>query len=243
MNFSYQPEKQILHDVSFQIPAKGMTAFVGESGSGKSTIANLLAQNITGIKGELQLDGLDIENIQPAKMSEIVSVLNHDAILFSGTIRDNLKMANENITDEQMWQALEKAGIADFLKNEQGLNTQVKEGGSNFSGGQRQRIAFAQMMLKEAPIFILDEATSNIDAESENQIMDQVHQLKENQSIVCISHRLKNIVDADWIYVLEKGCIAEEGRHEELLRKNGVYANLYNTQKELEAYVMKGEEE
>jgi ABC-type transport system involved in cytochrome bd biosynthesis fused ATPase/permease subunit len=243
MNFSYQPEKQILHDVSFHIPSKGMTAFVGESGSGKSTIANLLAQNISGIQGELQLDGLEIEKIQPAKMSEIVSVLNHDAILFSGTVADNLKMAGENITEEQMWQALEKAGIADFLKNEQGLNTQVKEGGSNFSGGQRQRIAFAQMMLKESPIFILDEATSNIDAQSENQIMAQVHQLKEKQSIVCISHRLKNIVDADWIYVLEKGVIVEEGKHEELLKRNGVYANLYNTQKELEAYVMKGEEE
>ena len=160
----------------------------------------------------------------------------HRSHLFKGTVRDNLLLARPDALDEQLWAVLEQVNLASFLRGERGLDTQLQEGGNNFSGGQRQRLALARALLHDSPMYIFDEATSNVDVESENEIMAQIRQLSRTHTVLVISHRLANVAGADVIYTMDQGRVAEHGSHAQLLQHNGVYARLWRQQQELESY-------
>ena len=230
LRFGYT-DKEVLHDICFEAN-KGLIGFVGESGSGKSTIASLLMGQYPNYSGELKLSNYEIKDINIYPYVTLVSL---ESYLFSGSLRDNLAMAKE-VSEQEMNMALEKVGILDFVKEQGGLDMCILEGGKNLSGGQRQRLVLARALLKDSPIYIMDEATSNIDVESENKIMEVLYELSKEKLVLCISHRLANLIHADQIYCLKDGNIVERGTHEVLLQKNGVYCDLFNTQKELERY-------
>ena len=224
-------DKEVLHGIHFKAD-KGMIGFVGESGSGKSTIVSLLMGQYTNYSGELKLSNYEIKDIDIYPYMTLVSL---ESYLFSGSLRDNLAMAKK-VSEQEMNMVLEKVGILDFVKEQGGLNMRILEGGKNLSGGQRQRLVLARALLKDSPIYIMDEATSNIDVESENKIMEVLYELSKEKLVLCISHRLANLIHADQIYCLKDGNIVESGSHEELIQQKGVYCELFNTQKELERY-------
>ena len=170
-----------------------------------------------------------------------ITYISHQSYLFKGTVRDNLLMARPNAGEDTLWQVLERVNLADFLRSEKGLDTALNEKASNLSGGQCQRLALARALLHDSPVYIFDEATSNIDVESENDIMAQIHKLAKSKTVILISHRLANVAGADNIYVLDKGSIVESGNHNALLAKNGAYAKLWNAQQELEHYAKGGD--
>ena len=230
LRFGYT-DKEVLHDICFEAN-KGLIGFVGESGSGKSTIASLLMGQYSNYSGELKLSNYEIKDINIYPYVILVSL---ESYLFSGSLRDNLAMAKE-VSKQEMNRVLEKVGILDFVNEQGGLDMCILEGGKNLSGGQRQRLVLARALLKDSPIYIMDEATSNIDVESENKIMEVLYELSKEKLVLCISHRLANLIHADQIYCLKDGNIVERGTHEVLLQKNGVYCDLFNTQKELERY-------
>ena len=163
-----------------------------------------------------------------------VTYIGHNSYLFKGTVRDNLLMGDPNADDKALWEVLEKTNLADFLRSENGMDTALSENAANLSGGQRQRLALARALLHNTPIYIFDEATSNIDADSENEIMKQITRLAETKTVILISHRLANCVDSDVIYAMENGTVIERGTHEELLENGGLYAKLWNAQQRLE---------
>jgi ABC-type multidrug transport system fused ATPase/permease subunit len=165
-----------------------------------------------------------------------LTYISHQSYLFKGTVRDNLLMGKPNATEAEMWSVLEKTKLAAFMKSEQGLDTLLQEKGSNLSGGQCQRLALARALLHDSPVYIFDEATSNIDVESENDIMEQIHQLAETKTVILISHRLANVAGADNIYVMDGGCVVENGTHKALLDAEGVYEKLWRAQQELEHF-------
>ena len=167
---------------------------------------------------------------------ENLTYLGHQSYLFKGSVRDNLLMGNQKATDKEMWEVLERTKLADFLRGEKGLDTPLAERASNLSGGQRQRLALARALLHQSEVVIFDEVTSNIDVESENEIMAQIHSLAKSKTVILISHRLANVVDSDCIYVMEEGRIAESGSHEKLLAAGGLYTRLWNMQQSLESY-------
>lgn len=230
LRFGYT-DKEVLHDICFEAN-KGLIGFVGESGSGKSTIVSLLMGQYSDYSGELKLSNYEIKDINIYPYVTLVSL---ESYLFSGSLRDNLAMAKE-VSKQEMNRVLEKVGILDFVNEQGGLDMCILEGGKNLSGGQRQRLVLARALLKDSPIYIMDEATSNIDVESENKIMEVLYELSKEKLVLCISHRLANLIHADQIYCLKDGNIVERGTHEELLQQNGVYCDLFNTQKELERY-------
>ena len=230
LRFGYT-DKEVLHDICFEAN-KGLIGFVGESGSGKSTIASLLMGQYSDYSGELKLSNYEIKDIDIYPYMTLVSL---ESYLFSGSLRDNLAMAKD-VSEKEMNSVLEKVGILDFVNEQGGLDMCILEGGKNLSGGQRQRLVLARALLKDSPIYIMDEATSNIDVESENKIMEVLYELSKEKLVLCISHRLANLIHADQIYCLKDGNIVERGTHEVLLQKNGVYCDLFNTQKELERY-------
>lgn len=230
LRFGYT-DKEVLHDICFEAN-KGLIGFVGESGSGKSTIASLLMGQYPNYSGELKLSNYEIKDINIYPYVTLVSL---ESYLFSGSLRDNLCMAKD-VSEKEMNSVLEKVGILDFVNEQGGLDMCILEGGKNLSGGQRQRLVLARALLKDSPIYIMDEATSNIDVESENKIMEVLYELSKEKLVLCISHRLANLIHADQIYCLKDGNIVERGTREVLLQKNGVYCDLFNTQKELERY-------
>lgn len=230
LHFGYT-DQEVLHGINFKAH-NGMIGFVGESGSGKSTIASLLMGQYSNYRGELKLSGYEIKDINVYPYMTLVSL---ESYLFSGSLRDNLAMAKD-VSDKEMNIVLEKVGIFDYVNEQGGLDMRILEGGKNLSGGQRQRLVLARALLKDSPIYIMDEATSNIDVESENKIMEVLYELSKEKLVLCISHRLANLVNADHIYCLEDGNIIENGSHKELIQQKGVYCELFNTQKELERY-------
>lgn len=234
VTFGYVPEREVLHGVGLEVPARGMTAIVGESGSGKSTIAALLCGRLPGYDGEALLGEAQVRDLDPAALARYVTYVGLGARLFAGTVRDNLLMAAPGASEEELWTALKTANLADFLQGQDGLDTRLTEGAANLSGGQRQRLALARAVLHKTSVYVFDEATSNVDVESEEAIMAAVRSLAATHAVVLISHRLANVTDAQRIYVMERGRVAGEGTHEELLGGCPEYASLWRTQSELE---------
>ena len=240
LRFSYEPGREILHGVNLVFPKGSFTAIAGESGCGKSTISAILMGRKKGYSGEITLGGTSLSEISEARLMETVTYISHKSHLFQGTVRENLRMARPDADDGALWQVLEQVNLAAFLRSERGLDTVLNEGASNLSGGQRQRLALARALLHDSPVYIFDEATSNIDVESENEIMAQIEALAKRKTVILISHRLANVIGADQIYVLEQGSVVESGNHHALLARDGAYTKLWNAQQELETYTKGG---
>ena len=234
--FGYGDGREVLHDVTLSVAPAGLTAIVGESGSGKSTIATLLAGGEDAYTGELLLGNKQVRDISRDELARFVTTVPSGSYLFAGTVCDNLLMANPEASDERLWQALDQASLGAYLRTQDGLDTQVGHEGDNLSGGQRQRLALARALVSDAQLFILDEATSNIDVESEEAIMASVHELARTRAVLVISHRLANVVKAQRIYVLEDGRVVGAGTHEELLATCEPYRTLWDTQQRLERF-------
>ena len=236
LHFSYEPEREILHGVDLTIPQGRFVSLVGESGCGKSTVSALLMSRSKGYTGSLTIGGAELRDIDEASLMRHITYVSHQSYLFKGTVRDNLLMGRPGAGDDTLWQALDQVNLADFLKGEKGLDTPLTERGENLSGGQRQRLALARALLHDSPVYIFDEATSNIDVESENDIMAQIHALARHKTVLLISHRLANVTASDEIYVLERGHIVQHGTHAALLAQGGAYAALWSAQQALEHY-------
>lgn len=243
LHFGYEPDREILHGVTVSFPEGSFTAIVGESGCGKSTLASLLMGRSRGFSGELTVGGVPMEALSESSLMEHFTYVSHQSYLFKGTVRDNLRMARPDADDAALWQVLEQVNLASFLRSQQGLDTILQEKGGNFSGGQCQRLALARALLHGSPVYIFDEATSNIDVESENEIMAQIHTLAKTKTVILISHRLANVAGADNIYVLDRGTVVEHGTHRALLAENGAYAKLWQAQQELENMTKGGDAE
>ena len=236
LSFSYEPDREILHSVDLTFPQGSFTALVGESGCGKSTLASILMGRNKGYTGSVSVGGVPLSSIQEESLLRNITYISHQSYLFKGTVRENLLMGKPGASDEELWAVLSRVNLAEFLKAEQGLDTRLLEKASNLSGGQCQRLALARALLHDSPVYIFDEATSNIDVESENDIMREIHELAKGKTVILVSHRLANVVGADHIYVLDHGIVAESGSHEELLAHHGLYERLWSAQQTLEQF-------
>ncbi|OON96249.1 MAG: cysteine ABC transporter ATP-binding protein [Epulopiscium sp. Nele67-Bin005] len=234
LSFSYDEDRQILKDISLNIPNNGLFALVGQSGCGKSTLATLLMGFESNYKGEIKIGDIELNDISIKSFRENSCVVKHQNYLFRGTIKENLLMANKNATDEQLWNSLKKVKLDEFVKAQGGLDYILAENGGNLSGGQRQRIALARALVYDAPMYIFDEATSNIDIESEEIFNQVMLSLAKEKLIIVISHRLANVIPSDIIFVLEEGKLIEQGKHNQLLNNKSVYYNLFKAQSQLE---------
>ena len=242
LRFSYEKEREILHGVDMKFPTGSLTAIVGESGCGKSTISGILTGRNKGCTGSVTIGGVELREIGDASLLQNITYVGSQNYLFRGTVRENLQMGAPNASDERLWAVLEQVNLAAFLKDEQGLDTPLSERASNLSGGQCQRLALARALLHDGPVYIFDEATSNIDVESENDIMREIYRLAKRKTVILISHRLANVTGADRIYVIDSGRVAESGAHESLLQSGGVYKRLWDAQQALENYGRDGEQ-
>ena len=241
VHFSYEQEREILKGVNLDLPAGSFVSLVGESGCGKSTIAGLLSAKNRGYTGEITIgsekaSGLNLSEVDEADLMKHVVMVRHNSYLFKGTVEENLRMAKPDVSKEEMETVLQKVNLLGFLQTQDGLQTKLQEKAGNLSGGQCQRLVIARALLKDAEVYIFDEATSNIDVESEELIMDVIHELAKKRTVLLISHRLANVVKSDRIYFLKDGKIKESGKHEELMQKNGAYRHLYESQMALENY-------
>ncbi|MBR3904764.1 MAG: ABC transporter ATP-binding protein [Clostridia bacterium] len=229
--FSYVPEKPLLTDIHFTVPAGQMFAIVGPSGSGKSTVVNLLPRLYDVMKGSVTVAGVDVREMDLSYLRSCIGVVTQETYLFNGTILDNLRYANEDATMEQIEEACRIASIDEFIKRQpDGYNTMVGNRGLKLSGGEKQRLSIARVILKDPKILILDEATSALDSISESAIQDALEVLMQGRTSIVIAHRLSTILKADQILVLKDGEIREQGTHEVLLEKGGIYRELYETQ-------------
>ncbi len=233
LSFAYD-EKQILHNINIDIKENSFVSIVGKSGCGKSTVAGILTQSNENYSGNIRVGGEELSEVSRNSLLEKITLVSANSYIFKGTVRENLVMVKRDATDEEMWAVLTKVNLTEFLQGEKGLDTALLEKGSNFSGGQCQRLALARALLHDSDIYIFDEATSNIDADSENEIMDVIKELAKIKTIILISHRLLNVVSSDMIYLLKDGILAESGRHEELVLNKKYYSELWNTQQSLE---------
>ncbi|MFR0586490.1 ABC transporter ATP-binding protein/permease [Lactobacillus porci] len=235
--FAYpdDPTRLVLSGLSLSIPAKGFISLVGLSGSGKSTLAAILSGRLRAYQGQVLLGGLELSQVKESSLLRQVTAVGFDSYLFKGTVRDNLLMASP-ASDQRLRLVLEEVKLWDFLESRGGLEAQITAKGSNLSGGQRQRLAIARALLHDSPVYIFDEATSNIDLESESAIMEVIKKLAHDKTVILISHRLANVVGSDQIFFLKDGKIAEHGRHWDLMHSRGAYAALYAKQAALENY-------
>ena len=243
VSFSYDGERTVVSDLNMRLPQGSFTAIVGPSGCGKSTSAALLMGELDGYDGAICFGEQEGRTLREADRLRFITRVTHQSYLFSATVRENLRLAKKDVDDAAMWAVLEQVRLADFLRGEQGLDTMLKEQGSNFSGGQRQRLALARALLHDSPVYIFDEATSNIDVESETLIMEVIETLAKTKTVLLITHRLANVVHADQIYVMEAGAIVERGSFAQLVNGDGGFAQLWNAQQALENYGKEREHE
>ncbi|MDO4273145.1 MAG: ABC transporter ATP-binding protein/permease [Eubacteriales bacterium] len=236
VNFSYAPERQVLQAITLEIPERQFAALVGVSGCGKSTIASLIMGNHRNYEGKVKIGGVDVKRISEEALYDKITRVRHDSYLFKGTVEENLRMGNPSASADEMKDALRRVDLYHTIMEKGGLTMVISEKASNLSGGQKQRLVLARAILHDSDIYIFDEATSNIDAESENKIMKVIRELAVTKTVILISHRLANVKKADRIYVMKEGRICEEGTHEDLLRSGEYYASLYQAQNELERY-------
>lgn len=236
LSFSYDNEKTVLNDISATFKKHELISIVGESGCGKSTLASLLCGTTKGYSGSITIGGVEIKDIDEKTLMNNITAVNFNSYIFAGTVRENMLIADKSASDEKMIEALKMVNLWSFLSEQDGLDTKLNQQGSNFSGGQRQRLAIARALLHNTPIYVFDEVTSNIDAESENDIMAVIHNMAKIKTVILISHRLENVVGSDKILLLDKGKIEESGTHSELMSFNKKYKLMYSTQAELEKY-------
>lgn len=236
LSFSYDGEKTVLNDISETFKKHELISIVGESGCGKSTLASLLCGTTKGYIGSITIGGVEIKDIDEKTLMNNITAANFNSYIFAGTVRENMLIADKSASDEKMIEALKMVNLWSFLSEQDGLDTKLNQQGSNFSGGQRQRLAIARALLHNTPIYVFDEVTSNIDAESENDIMTVIHNMAKIKTVILISHRLENVVGSDKILLLDKGKIEESGTHSELMSLNKKYKLMYSTQAELEKY-------
>ena len=240
VHFSYEEDREILKGISLKLPAGRFVSLVGKSGCGKSTIAGILSAKNHGYTGNIIVGGIPLSEVTESDLMKHVILVRHNSYLFKGTIEDNLRMAKPDATKEEMEAVLQKVNLLGFLQTQDGLQTELQEKASNLSGGQCQRLVIARALLKDGEVYIFDEATSNIDIESEELIMDVIHEIAKTKTVLLISHRLANVVDSDQIYFLKGGKIAEEGDHQTLIKLDGAYKHLYKSQMALENYGKEG---
>lgn len=236
LSFSYDDEKTVLNDISATFKKHELISIVGESGCGKSTLASLLCGTTKGYSGSITIGGVEIKDIDEKTLMNNITAVNFNSYIFAGTVRENMLIADKSASDEKMIEALKMVNLWSFLSEQDGLDTKLNQQGSNFSGGQRQRLAIARALLHNTPIYVFDEVTSNIDAESENDIMAVIHNMAKIKTVILISHRLENVVGSDKILLLDKGKIEESGTHSKLMSLNKKYKLMYSTQAELEKY-------
>ena len=237
VHFSYEEDREILKGIGLNLPAGSFVSLVGESGCGKSTIAGILAAKNRGYNGEITIGGVPLNEVNETNLMQRVVLVRHNSYLFKGTVEENLKMAKPDATKEEMEAVLQKVNLLGFLQTQDGLQTQLLEKASNLSGGQCQRLVIARALLRtDSAVYIFDEAASNIDVESEELIMNVIHELAKTKTVLLISHRLANVVKSDKIYFLKDGEIKESGKHDELMSQNGAYRHLYESQMALENY-------
>ncbi|CAI3631763.1 putative ABC transporter, ATPase/permease components [Clostridium neonatale] len=235
VTFSYDGKRRVLNNINLEVNKGQLVAIVGESGSGKSTIASLILNSYSATSGKIKVNDINIENISSDDLYKKISLVSTNSYIFNGTILDNLLMGNRNAKDEEIDDALKKSRLDEFINSlKDGVNTNVGEGGNSLSGGQKQRLSLARAILADREMIIFDEATSNIDVESEEAIWKAIYELAVNKTILVISHRLANVTKADSIYVMKNGYLVEHGNHEELLNLKGEYLNMINKQNELE---------
>ena len=236
VTFAYDQQRVVLQDVSLNVLANSFVSIVGESGSGKSTIAKLCCGFASDYQGSITVQGIERSSLADASFYKKVMYVTHKPTIIKGSVRENLRMGNPLASDEALWKVLQDVCIADFLQEQDGLDTMLEEGGQNLSGGQRQRLAMARALLADREVYIFDEATSNIDMGREDAILQLIHRLKKEKTVLLITHRLSSVVDSDCIYVMEKGSCVEQGTHEELRKQNGVYERMFKQQQTLEQF-------
>ncbi|MDY6034178.1 MAG: ABC transporter ATP-binding protein/permease [Bulleidia sp.] len=234
ISFSYDGNRDVLKDVSMDFPPTGMSAIVGESGSGKSTIVNLLLGAYYPQSGSILVGTQPLETYTRQSYYQHLAVVSYNSYIFNETVRENFMLAKRDVTEEEIMHALELVNLKDFILENGGIDKEISEDATNISGGQKQRLALAISLVADKDIYIFDEATSNIDIDSEAIIMHNIKELSKNKSVIIISHRLENVVPADSIYFIKDGKVCEHGTHKQLLENQGGYAKLYQTQKELE---------
>lgn len=236
LHFSYNEDREVLHGVDMEFPQGTMTAIVGESGCGKSTVASILTGRSRGYSGHAALAGTEISELSCKSLLRTITYVPSNGYVLAGSIGDCLRCAKPDASDDELWAVLERVRLAGFVRSQQGLETPVLAGGTNLSGGQRQRLCLARALLHDTPCYVFDEATSNIDVESENDIMDEIRSLAKTKTVIVITHRLANVTDASNIYVMQSGECTESGTHETLLKNNGAYTALWESQQKLEQF-------
>ena len=236
VSFSYDGEREVLHRINMQIPKNSFMGIVGESGSGKSTIASLLTGRLTAEQGEISISGVPIADCTQESLMRGITYIGPSSYFFKGTVRDNLLMGDPSASDERLLEVLRMCRMDTFPGGESALDVRLTENAQNLSGGQKQRLALARALLHDSPVYIFDEATSNIDVESEQIIMDRIRALAGGKTVILISHRLVNTREADRIFVMENGKLVESGNHRELMKWGGTYAVLWRMQQKLERF-------
>lgn len=228
VDFSYEEDEKVIDDISLTVEPNSVSAFVGLSGSGKSTLAKLIAGFWNVDKGEIKIGGVNIKDMSLERLSSLISYVSQDNFLFDMTVRENIRIGNKKATDEEVEEIARKSACHEFIENlSNGYNTVVGEGGGHLSGGERQRISIARAMLKDAPIVILDEATSYIDPENESIMQGAIANLVKDKTLIVIAHRLRTVTDVDKIFVIENGKVESSGIHKELLEKSKLYREMY----------------